>query len=116
RGDPAGFAERDLAERRELGLPPAAAVVSLTGPPDAVDGQLAAAQLPPGAVVLGPVPIPTARRTRQGDPGATDVRMLVRAPLAVRPELLAAVRAAVAVRSARRDAAVRVTVDPRDLG
>ncbi|MGZ4649085.1 MAG: primosomal protein N' family DNA-binding protein [Kineosporiaceae bacterium] len=116
RGDPAGFAERDLAERRELGLPPAAAVVSLTGPPDAVDGLLAAAQLPPGAVVLGPVPIPTARRTRQGDPGATDVRMLVRAPLAVRPELLAAVRAAVAVRSARRGAAVRVTVDPRDLG
>ncbi|HVN13050.1 MAG TPA: primosomal protein N' [Kineosporiaceae bacterium] len=116
RGDPAGFAERDLAERRELGLPPAAAVVSLTGVPDAVDGLLEAALLPRETAVLGPVAIPAADRAGGGDAATVEVRKLVRAPLAVRADLVAAIRAAVAVRSARREPAVRVVVDPRDLG
>ena len=36
RWDPAGFAARELAERAELRLPPAARMAALTGPPAAV--------------------------------------------------------------------------------
>jgi primosomal protein N' (replication factor Y) len=108
RADPAGHAERELAERTELRLPPGAAVASLTGPPDAVRGLLAATHLPPGTDVLGPVPLEDAE-------GA--VRTVVRAPEAEREPLTRALREAQAVRSARREpGAVRIRVDPRDLG
>jgi primosomal protein N' (replication factor Y) len=57
RWDPATFAERELAERAALHLPPAAAVASLTGSAPALDQFLAAAQLPEQAEVLGPVAV-----------------------------------------------------------
>ena len=56
RSDPAGFAERELAERTELQLPPAAAVATLDGPPAAVRSMLDLLRLPEGTAVLGPVP------------------------------------------------------------
>ena len=56
RWDPAGFAERELAERAELGFPPARRFASLTGAPAAVADLLAAARLPASAEPLGPVP------------------------------------------------------------
>jgi primosomal protein N' (replication factor Y) len=46
RWDPVGLAERELAERRELGLPPATKAVVLTGPGEAVDEFTAALELP----------------------------------------------------------------------
>ena len=46
RWDPATFAARELAERRELGFPPAARMASLTGPTDAVSELLALTDLP----------------------------------------------------------------------
>jgi primosomal protein N' (replication factor Y) len=46
RWDPIGLAERELAERRELGLPPVAKAVVLTGPRGAVDDLVAALGLP----------------------------------------------------------------------
>ena len=57
RWDPAGFAERELAERRELGFPPAARMASVTGPGAAVAELLALTELPEGVVTLGPVPV-----------------------------------------------------------
>jgi primosomal protein N' (replication factor Y) len=114
RGDPAGHAERELAERRQLRLPPGAAVASVMGDPDAVAGFVAGLDLPPRTELLGPVPVPPAR----GDvPGEEQVRVLLQAEPSSRPALAAALKAALAVRSARREAgAVRVRVDPRDLG
>ena len=56
RWDPGWFAARELAERRELGFPPAARMASVTGRAEAVAELLAAARLPDGAEVLGPVP------------------------------------------------------------
>ena len=50
------YAERELAERAELGFPPAVRMASLTGPPDAVADFVGAAELPDVAEVLGPVP------------------------------------------------------------
>jgi primosomal protein N' (replication factor Y) (superfamily II helicase) len=111
RWDPASFAERELAERATLHLPPAAAVASLTGSAEALRQFIAAAQLPEAAEVLGPVEV--ASRT----PGADDAqRLIVRVPRRQGRELAAALHAAAGVRSAHKDAgAVRIQVDPSEL-
>jgi primosomal protein N' (replication factor Y) len=105
RWDPATFARRELAERRELGFPPAARMASLTGPADAVAELLELAELPEGAEVLGPVPV------------GEEERALVRvASRSAGGALAAALHAAAGVRSARKSSgAVRVQVDPREL-
>jgi primosomal protein N' (replication factor Y) len=106
RWDAAWLAARELAERRELGFPPAARIASLTGPADAVAELLAAADLPPEADLLGPVDT--------GEEGQE--RMLVRTSRSAGPALAAAVKTAVAVRSARKAAgSVRVHIDPLEL-
>ena len=79
---------------------------------------LAAAVLPAGADVLGPVPCrqtdprPGQRRRRATETGqGADPGAKVR-----RPALAAALRAAQAVRSARKDAGVvRLQLDPAEL-
>jgi primosomal protein N' (replication factor Y) len=111
RWDPATFAERELAERAELHLPPAAAVASLTGPARALTEFLAAAQLPASAELLGPVAV--TNRTR-GDDDAE--RMVVRVPRRQGRELAAALHAAAGVRSAHKDdGVVRIQIDPSEL-
>jgi primosomal protein N' (replication factor Y) (superfamily II helicase) len=103
RWDPATFAARELAERRELGFPPAARMASLTGPPDAVAELLSLTELPEGAETLGPVPV------KDGE------RVLIRVPTRRAP-LAEALHAASGVRSARKaEGAVRVQIDPREL-
>ncbi|GLI01943.1 primosomal protein N' family DNA-binding protein [Phytohabitans aurantiacus] len=104
RWDAAWHAARELAERRELGFPPAARMASLTGPPEAVADLLAAARLPEGAELLGPVPV---------DDGE---RMLVRVRRGRAAALAQALHEAAGVRTARKAAQpVRIQVDPHDL-
>ncbi len=99
RWDPAGAAERELAERTGLGFPPAARMASVTGAPAAV------AELLDGLPfeVLGPVP------------AGEQERYLLRVPRTAGAELAAALKAAAGVRSARKAEAVRVELDPRTL-
>jgi primosomal protein N' (replication factor Y) len=105
RWDPAWFAARELAERRELGFPPAVRMASVTGLTAAVAELLGAVKLPAGAEVLGPVPAADEQE-----------RMLVRVPRGRATELARALHEASAVRSARKAALpVRVEVDPADL-
>jgi len=105
RFDPGWLAARELAERRQLGFPPAARVASLTGPPAGVAELLEAADLPDGAEVLGPV-----------EAGEGQERMLVRTSRSAGRALAAALRAAAGVRSARKSPdAVRVQIDPLEL-
>jgi primosomal protein N' (replication factor Y) len=106
RWDPAGYAARELAERRELGFPPAARMASVTGPPDAVAELLSLASLPDGAELLGPVPV-----------GDDEERALVRVASRTAGGALAeALREAAGVRSARKaGGAVRVQIDPRQI-
>ncbi|HET7900360.1 MAG TPA: hypothetical protein VFL59_04180, partial [Candidatus Nanopelagicales bacterium] len=114
RGDPAGFAARELSERELLRLPPAWRVAELTGRPGDVADLLGHVRLPGSAAVLGPVPVVPSPRSADQEPR---VRALVTVPRREGPELAAALHAASAVRSARKEGGpVTVRVDPAALG
>ncbi|UGY90360.1 primosomal protein N' [Streptomyces gobiensis] len=122
RWDPEGHAARELAERSELGFPPVSRMAAVSGPPEAVSGFLAAAELPADAEVLGPVPLPVtdpARPRRTGDPppGEQWERVLLRVPPGSGAALAAALKTAQAARLARRAGPpVRIRIDPPDIG
>jgi primosomal protein N' (replication factor Y) len=118
RWDPVTLAERELADRRDLGFPPAVKMASLTGSPAALREFIEVARLPEGADVLGPVPLPAPRRgtgtTQRGE--EVRERALVRVPRAAGRVLADALKAAQGVRSARKAAEpVRVEIDPLEL-
>jgi len=115
RWDPVTQAERELAERRELRFPPAVRVAALTGPRRAVQDVVAGAELPAGAEVLGPVPAPDGRSDQEQGEAAT-VRVLVRVDRRSGTALACALRAAQAIRTARKDSGVvRLQLDPAEL-
>ncbi len=105
RWDPVTHSERELGERVELRFPPAVRIASLSGPQDAVDALLAAADLPACSELLGPVEEPP-----------DSIRMLVRVPRSEGMALAGALHGAQAERSARKaPGAVRVQLDPAEL-
>jgi primosomal protein N' (replication factor Y) len=109
RFDHAGFAERELAERATLRLPPEAWTASLTGEPAALRDLLDSARLPPYADLLGPVPAGPEHPQQQ--------RFLVRVPRADGAAAARALKEALGVRSAHKEAGpVRVQVDPLEFG
>ena len=141
RWDPVSFSERELAERAELGFPPAVRMAAITGPGAAVAEFISSARLPAQAEVLGPVPQGGSGGPRGnggtgsppqggsggmgpprigGDTGGVappgENRLLIRVR---RPDGLAlarALHAAQAIRSARKDGgAVRVQLDPAEV-
>ena len=117
RWDPVTFSERELAERAELGFPPAVRMASVTGPPEAVSDFVGAAGLPDRAEVLGPVPVePAPARPDPAAPEPARERALIRIGRRDGPELARALHAAQATRSARKDGgAVRVQLDPAEV-
>jgi len=117
-------------------------MAALTGPDRAVAELLAAAALPPEADVLGPIALDGDAAGKDGQKGTIQagvaaelnedrefsedaeadgvqgqqVRVLVRVPRSASMPLAAALQAAQAVRSARKDAGmVRVQLDPAEL-
>ena len=106
RWDPATFAARELAERRELGFPPAARMASLTGAADAVADLLGAGRAARRRRVLGPVPV--GEDGADAGPGRVPRRTARRWPRRCtrRPGCAA---------PARPTAPVRIQVDPREL-
>jgi primosomal protein N' (replication factor Y) len=115
RWDPVTFAERELAERAELGFPPAVRMAAVTGEAAAVASLLAGTD--PAFEVLGPVPVEQAGPEHPLETAADDqVRALVRASRARGAELARALAAAQAGRSARKEGGgVRVQLDPAEL-
>jgi primosomal protein N' (replication factor Y) len=106
RSDPAGFSDAELAERIALSFPPAVRLATVTGRPAALRDFQAEADLPASATVLGPVPA-----------DAEDERLLIRVPRTDGGALVAALKTAMAARTARKAAdPVRVQVDPHALG
>lgn len=120
RWDPAWFAARELAERRELSLPPSARLAALTGSRAALDAAVAELMLPASAAVLGPLPHAVlAPAARPGGTGLGPRQERWRAIVTVAPDdgpALARELAAVRARaSARKDPdPVSVRVDPPD--
>jgi primosomal protein N' (replication factor Y) (superfamily II helicase) len=132
RWDPVTFSERELAERAELGFPPAVRMAAVTGPPEAVSdfvGTLSSSEggLPDQAEVLGPIPLEGARgyggRAAPHDQGGSGgdrppeaSRALIRIRRRDGLELARALHAAQATRSARKDGgAIRVQLDPAEV-
>ncbi|HEX4978136.1 MAG TPA: primosomal protein N' [Nocardioides sp.] len=117
RWDPAGFAYREMTERQSAHLPPASRLATVTGPPDDVEQLVSRLRLPPVAEVLGPAPVPPAPGEvprPEGEPAP--VRMVVRVPRVDGDGLSRTLVEAQGVRSARKQAPVRIQVDPIGLG
>ena len=129
RWDPSGFAERELAERRELGFPPAVSMASVTGAPEHVRELLDQVDLPEGVELLGPVPVAPERGAGGPERGASAApaeggarredgthlreRALLRVPRSGVGALAQALKVAASARSARRDEHLaQVRVDP----
>lgn len=103
RWDPGWLAERELAERTSLGLPPSVRSATLLGSPSGVYEALPA--LPDGARVVGPLP------------AGERARVLVTAPRTQGDALTRSLRAIAASRSARKDPEpLQIAVDPLDWG
>lgn len=104
RWDPTWFAERELAERAELSLPPTTRVATLTGARAALQAAVAEMRLGESVRVLGPLPV-----------DAETERLVLTTPLSDGPALAAEVAAMRARRSARKDTApLMARLDPRD--
>ncbi|MEV3964601.1 primosomal protein N' [Nocardia sp. NPDC050193] len=123
RWDPAGHAAAELAQRTEVGFPPAVRMAAVDGTPDGIAGLLAAAELPALVEVLGPVPLPAAARLPAGargdgdDQGAEVERVLLRTPRTYGAALARALTAAQAIRSSQRaESPPRVQIDPLEIG
>ncbi len=112
RWDPAGHAERELADRRELRFPPISRMAALMGAPADVAELLSLAKLPPSAEELGSVPVPPSRGGQQSE----QIRSLLRVPRPDGAVLAEALHAAAAVRSAKKSGGpVRIVLDPLEL-
>ena len=110
--DPAGFAERELADRAQAGFPPAVRLATVDGEIGSLRSLVAHAGLPASAQLLGPVELPAA------GPAAQNLsRLMVRVPPDDGRLLAPALKAAQAIRSAHKEpGAVRVRIDPVEIG
>jgi primosomal protein N' (replication factor Y) len=104
RWDPAGAAARELADRTDVGFPPATRMATVEGPPEAVADFVRDVELPAGGELLGPVP------AKDGDE-----RILLRVARSNGLDLATALKAAQGIRSARKGEPVRVELDPQTL-
>jgi primosomal protein N' (replication factor Y) len=121
RWDPGWFIDREADERAELGFPPATRFAAVEGGPAALADLLAAAELPAGAEILGPVPVEPTERSQlatersqmaTASPPDETERLLVRVPRERGAALAAALRAARGVLDARRAGRPRIQLDP----
>jgi len=117
RWDPVAFAERELAERAELGFPPAVRMAAITGSSAAIAEFVGSAGLPDRAEILGPVPAEQGPLVNGAEPDPEpQERALIRTPRTDGLALARALHAAQAARSARKDGgAVRVQLDPAEV-
>lgn len=114
RWDPGWLAARELAERRELGLPPAVRMAQLVGRRRSLAEALTQLDLPESAQLLGPMPLAPASRPGS-DEAAADSHALLRIGPGDTLDLTRALIALKAFRSARKEKeVVSVRVDPTD--
>lgn len=118
--DPVGAARRELAQREEVGFPPAVHMAAVDGAARAVEDVIEHIELPEGADVLGPVDLPPGIKL----PGEYDEskygppqRVLIRVARGPRSQLGSALKAAASARIARKeDLPLRIQIDPMNVG
>jgi len=117
RWDPQGWAERELADRAEVGFPPAVHMIAVDGPAAALAEVLEDFRLTDSVEVLGPVDLPAGEELPGHDEVEDPERVLFRVPPPVLAEVAAELRALVLRRSGRRHThPVRVRLDPVHIG
>lgn len=100
--DPAGYAEQELAQRTEAGLPPAVKLIWIEGPlPSLHELTTTLRDL---VVPIGPFPL---------EGSSTDGRLSVRCEPSAAAPILAQIHRIRAARAARKDPPWRVVVDPQ---
>lgn len=113
RVDPGGFAARELSERAAAHFPPAATLITIEGPSEAL--QEFAALIEPAAPVemLGPVDLDSFE-PRADDAAPVLQRLMLRAPTSAGAKLVRAAKEATAIRSARKSTSgpLRIRVNP----
>lgn len=120
RWDPAGFARRELAEWTMLGFPPATTVVTVTGEKNDVSGFHRFLPEVPTLESIGPVPLSGPVRAPTDEELRIPVtsprtRLLLRVEAQHHRELTRAVRAAVRIKSAKRDGQpINIRVNPTE--
>ena len=113
RADPAGFAARELAQRRATRLPPATRLATVEGPTQVVQQLIEPAAVteatgsgwPEPSELLGPVGV-----------GGGRARLVVRVPWRQGAALARTLSTLQSARSARKAEPLRVEVDPAELG
>ena len=114
RGDPTGFAERELDDRLAARLPPAVRLATVTGSAAAVE-HAGEWSWPEPVELLGPVPLPMSL-SRPGRDDEAQHRLVVRVPRAQGAALSRALVLLQSHRSTRKLPPVRVQVDPLEVG
>ncbi|MCY0903759.1 primosomal protein N' [Arthrobacter sp. H14-L1] len=121
RWDPAGYAERELTLRQELGLPPASRIASITGPEGAVKAFIGQLDASADVRVIGPAPVapgvqgPRSGGRKDGDEEA-EYRTLLFFSYALAPRITASLRALKAANAAKRSGTpVQVRCDGLDV-
>lgn len=117
RWSPQGWAERELADRSEVGFPPAVHMFAVDGPAAALADFLDGFRLIDRVEVLGPVDLPPGEEL----PGHSEIedpeRVLLRVPPQQIGEVAAELHAFIVGRSGRRSThPLRVRLDPVNIG
>ncbi|GAA2520844.1 primosomal protein N' [Rarobacter incanus] len=116
RWDPAGYAARELADRRQAHLPPAVRFAALYGPSFEVADAVSHLRGIPHATILGPAPWEDGGASSQAPTLEPSVRALVCVPHQQGAELAHLMRTQRALASAnRRLGQTRIELDPQDL-
>ena len=117
RWDPQGWAERELADRAEVGFPPAVHMVAVDGPAAALADMLDEFRFTDRVEVLGPVDLPPGEELPGHAEVADPERVLLRVPPPLLNDVAAELRAIIVGRSGRRNTdPVRVRLDPVHIG
>ncbi len=114
---PQSWADRELADRAEVGFPPAVHMFAVDGPADALAEFLVEFRLLDRVEVLGPVDLPPGEELPGHDQIEEPERVLLRVPPHELAEVAAELRAFVVGRSGKRHSQpVRVRLDPVHIG
>lgn len=117
RWDPQAWADRELADRAEVGFPPAVHLVAVDGPAEALADIIMGLSVPDEVDLLGPVDLPPGEELPGQDGVEDPERLLLRVPPPRLTEVTGEIRVMVVGRSGRRAAdPVRVRLDPVHIG